>query len=79
MINCMNYSNRRGGRADPGRGRRARLCDVPLTPRLSGGDGSGIQARADGGRISWPADGGLTAKAAENFFRLGVDGRHKLW
>mgnify|MGYP000155365917 CR=1 FL=1 len=72
-------SRHRGGRADPGRGRRARLCDVPLAPRLSGGDGSGIQARADGGGIPRAADGGLTAKTVKIFFRLGVDGRHKLW
>lgn len=66
-------------RADPGRGRRAWLCDVPLAPRLSGSDGSGIQARADGGGIPRAADGGLTAKTVKIFFRLGVDGRHKLW
>lgn len=72
-------SRHRGGRADSGRGRRAWLCDVPLAPRLSGGDGSGIQARADGGGIPRAADGGLTAKTVKIFFRLGVDGRHKLW
>ena len=72
-------SRHRGGRADFGRGRRARLCDVPLAPGFSGGDGSGIQARADGGGIPRAADGGLTAKTVKIFFRLGVDGRHKLW
>ena len=39
----------------------------------------GIQARADGGGIPRAADGGLTAKTVKIFFRLGVDGRHKLW
>ena len=72
-------SRHRGGRADPGRGRRAWLCDVPLAPGFSGGDGSGIQARADGGGIPRAADGELTAKTVKIFFRLGVDGQNKLW